>query len=145
MSVPVSRTSWCPGKSRRERGTIASTVVRLAEPLDGPDAGIGTGEGGKADMEAIHPPKRRHAGMALHDQSPRPRSPGSKSQVVPCDRHLRELELARRWRISPRTLARWRRTGRAPAHLMLGRAAIYPIDAVEAFEAERLRDGEDGA
>lgn len=58
------------------------------------------------------------------------------------DRHLIEAELARRWRISPRTLARWRRAGRAPPHLMLGRTAIYPIDAVEAFELAHLRDAE---
>lgn len=57
-------------------------------------------------------------------------------------RHLIEAELARRWRISPRTLARWRRAGRAPPHLMLGRTAIYPIDAVEAFELAHLRDAE---
>lgn len=55
---------------------------------------------------------------------------------------MREAELARRWRIAPRTLARWRRKGKAPAHLLLGRTALYPIDAIEAFEAERLRDGE---
>lgn len=57
-------------------------------------------------------------------------------------RHLLEAELARRWRVSPRTLARWRRAGRAPPHLMLGRTAIYPIDAVETFELARLRNGE---
>jgi hypothetical protein len=54
---------------------------------------------------------------------------------------IREAELAARWRISPRTLARWRRAGRAPAHLVLGRTAIYPLDAIEAFEIARLRPG----
>lgn len=63
------------------------------------------------------------------------------------DRHtepevfLTETGLAQRWRVKLRTLQRWRRAGRAPAHLAIGRTVIYPLDAIEAFEAERLRPG----
>jgi hypothetical protein len=55
--------------------------------------------------------------------------------------HLTEAELAARWRISLRTMQRWRRNGFAPPHLTLGRFTIYTILAVLAFEARHLRDG----
>src|SRR4051812_48325576 len=37
-------------------------------------------------------------------------------------RHLTQLDLARRWRISPRTLERWRWLRQGPAYLKLGGA-----------------------
>jgi hypothetical protein len=52
--------------------------------------------------------------------------------------HLREEELALRWRIAGRTLQRWRRQGRAPAHLQLGQRILYRLCDVEAFEACHL-------
>jgi hypothetical protein len=55
-------------------------------------------------------------------------------------RHLSQLELARRWCISPRTLERWRWTGDGPLYIKLkGRVAYREVD-VEAFEAERLME-----
>ncbi|WP_346347895.1 helix-turn-helix domain-containing protein [Bradyrhizobium sp. 159] len=55
-------------------------------------------------------------------------------------RHLNQLELARRWSISPRTLERWRWTGDGPRYIKLkGRVAYREAD-VEAFEAERLME-----
>jgi len=55
-------------------------------------------------------------------------------------RHLDQLELARRWCISPRTLERWRWTGDGPRYIKLkGRVAYREAD-VEAFEAERLME-----
>jgi hypothetical protein len=55
-------------------------------------------------------------------------------------RHLSQLELARRWSISPRTLERWRWTGDGPRYIKLkGRVAYREAD-VEAYEAERLME-----
>jgi hypothetical protein len=55
-------------------------------------------------------------------------------------RHLSQLELARRWSISPRTLERWRWTGDGPRYIKLkGRVAYREAD-VEVYEAERLME-----
>jgi predicted DNA-binding transcriptional regulator AlpA len=55
-------------------------------------------------------------------------------------RHLSQLELARRWSISPRTLERWRWTGDGPRYIKLkGRVAYREAD-VEAYEADRLME-----
>lgn len=48
--------------------------------------------------------------------------------------HLLESELARRWRVSRRTLQRWRREGLGPDYLRLGRRIVYPVDAILAHE-----------
>jgi hypothetical protein len=54
-------------------------------------------------------------------------------------RHFSQLELARRWSISPRTLERWRWLGQGLRYLKIGSRVVYRLDDVEAFEAERLR------
>lgn len=55
-------------------------------------------------------------------------------------RHMSQLELARRWSISPRTLERWRWTGDGPRYIKLkGRVAYREVD-VETYEAERLME-----
>jgi hypothetical protein len=56
--------------------------------------------------------------------------------------HLTQLDLARRWRISPRTLERWRWLGEGPAYLKLGRVIAYRLDDVETFEAAHRREHE---
>jgi hypothetical protein len=55
-------------------------------------------------------------------------------------RHLNQLDLARRWRISTRTLERWRWLRQGPAYLKLGGAVAYRLEDVEAFEAEQRRE-----
>jgi hypothetical protein len=55
-------------------------------------------------------------------------------------RHLTQLDLARRWRVSPRTLERWRWLGQGPAYLKLGAAVAYRLDDVEAFEVRRRHE-----
>ena len=50
------------------------------------------------------------------------------------DRHLRPRDLAARWKVSERTLARWRRDGSGPAFLRLGRCILYRLADVEAHE-----------
>jgi hypothetical protein len=52
--------------------------------------------------------------------------------------HLNQLQLARRWSMSPRTLERWRWTGVGPRFLKVGKRVVYPLAVVEAFEAELL-------
>jgi len=51
--------------------------------------------------------------------------------------HLTPEELSERWRgkIKTGTLSNWRHKGGGPAYKKLGRAILYPISAVEAFEA----------
>jgi hypothetical protein len=44
--------------------------------------------------------------------------------------HLNQVELSRRWSISPRTLERWRWTGQGPR---------FRVEDIEAYEAEQLR------
>jgi hypothetical protein len=55
-------------------------------------------------------------------------------------RHLTQLDLARRWRVSPRTLERWRWLGQGPAYLKLGAAVAYRLEDVEAFEARQRHE-----
>ncbi len=53
--------------------------------------------------------------------------------------HLTQLDLARRWRISPRTLERWRWLGQGPTFLKLGGIVVYRLEDIEVFEAKQLR------
>ena len=39
--------------------------------------------------------------------------------------HLNQIELSRRWRISPRTLERWRWLGEGPQYLKIGGRVVY--------------------
>ena len=59
--------------------------------------------------------------------------------------HLSQHELARRWRLSPRTLERWRWTGEGPKFLKVGGRVAYRLQDVETWEAERLRTRSDVA
>jgi hypothetical protein len=54
-------------------------------------------------------------------------------------RHLTQLDLARRWRMSERTLERWRCQRVGPAHLKVVGHVIYRVDDVEAYEAQQRR------
>lgn len=51
--------------------------------------------------------------------------------------YLTQTELARRWRLSPRTLERWRTLGQGPSYLKIGHV-LYPMNNIEAFERERM-------
>lgn len=51
---------------------------------------------------------------------------------------LNQTELAARWKISPRTLERWRWIGDGPRFLKIGGRVIYRIEDVEAFELAAL-------
>ena len=54
-------------------------------------------------------------------------------------RHLNQIELSRRWSVSPRTLERWRWLRQGPAYLKIGGRVVYRLDDVEAYEAEQRR------
>jgi predicted site-specific integrase-resolvase len=54
--------------------------------------------------------------------------------------HLSQLDLARRWAISPRTLERWRWTGEGPRYIKLVGRIVYRQEDVDAFEKARLHD-----
>ena len=53
--------------------------------------------------------------------------------------HLNQVELAARWKISPRTLERWRWTGDGPAFIKIGGRVVYRLEDVETFECTQLR------
>lgn len=49
--------------------------------------------------------------------------------------HLNQTELSRRWRISPRTLERWRWLNVGPRYIKIGGRVVYRLEDIEAFEA----------
>ena len=53
--------------------------------------------------------------------------------------HLNQIDLARRWSISPRTLERWRWLGQGPRYIKIGGRVVYRIDEIEAYEAQQTR------
>jgi len=50
-------------------------------------------------------------------------------------RHFSPLDLAIRWKISPRTLERWRYNRDGPTYLKLGSRVVYRLEDIEAYEA----------
>jgi hypothetical protein len=53
-------------------------------------------------------------------------------------RHLNQIELSRRWCISPRTLERWRWLKAGPGYLKIGGRVVYRLADVEEYEAIKL-------
>jgi len=70
-------------------------------------------------------------------------SPGTSATRGPERAHLTQIELAERWRLSGRTLEKWRQTRRGPRYLRVGGRVLYPAGEVEAFEAAGLRGGDE--
>ena len=54
-------------------------------------------------------------------------------------KHLNQIDLARRWNISPRTLERWRWLGQGPRYIKIGGRVVYREEEVESFEAQQTR------
>ena len=48
--------------------------------------------------------------------------------------YLHQKELAARWRMSPRTLERWRWLKTGPAYIKLGGKVVYAVQDIEAYE-----------
>ena len=55
-------------------------------------------------------------------------------------KHLNQTDLAVRWKVSPRTLERWRYDGDGPAYLKLGSRVIYRLVDIEAHEERRRKE-----
>jgi hypothetical protein len=53
-------------------------------------------------------------------------------------KHLNQIELSRRWSISPRTLERWRWLREGPHYLKIGGRILYRLDDIEAYEAVKV-------
>ena len=58
--------------------------------------------------------------------------------------HLSQSDLSTRWRISMRTLERWRWLGEGPRYIKLGGRVVYRLSDIEAFENEKLRSSTSG-
>ena len=58
---------------------------------------------------------------------------------------LTQDELAERWRMSPRSLERWRCDGYGPDWLRMRGRVLYRIEDILAFEQRQVRTGRDGA
>jgi hypothetical protein len=52
---------------------------------------------------------------------------------------LNQIDLARRWKISPRTLERWRWLREGPRYLKLGGRVLYRVADIEEFERSIVR------
>lgn len=50
--------------------------------------------------------------------------------------HLHQEDLARRWRVSPRTLECWRYERSGPPFLKVGGRVVYRLSDIEAFERD---------
>jgi hypothetical protein len=59
------------------------------------------------------------------------------------EKHLTQSDLATRWRMSPRTLERWRWLGEGPPFLKLGKGGhvVYRLQDSEEFELQHRRNG----
>ena len=53
-------------------------------------------------------------------------------------RHLNQVQLARRWSLSPRTLERWRWLRQGPQYLKIGGRIVYRLDDIEAYEVAQV-------
>ena len=53
--------------------------------------------------------------------------------------HLNQAHLARRWKMSQRTLERWRWRGEGPPFIKIGGRVVYRLEDIEAFETEQRR------
>ena len=61
------------------------------------------------------------------------RAPAASGVDLVVTSHLMQAELAQRWRISPRTLERWRCAGTGPAWLQLNGRVLYRLEDVLAY------------
>lgn len=53
-------------------------------------------------------------------------------------RHLNQIQLSRRWCLSPRTLERWRWLKTGPTYLRAGGRILYRLEDIEAYEKASL-------
>lgn len=85
----------------------------------------------KADVRSC---SRHNPTLALRT----PQAPASTPLIC----HLTETDVARRWRMSVRTLQAWRWRKVGPPYLKAMGKVLYRLTDIEAFEAEHLRGGD---
>lgn len=54
-------------------------------------------------------------------------------------RHFNQVDLSRRWNLSPRTLERWRWLNQGPPYLKIGGRVVYRLEDIKAFESAQVR------
>ncbi|MCX8520556.1 MAG: DNA-binding protein [Rhodoferax sp.] len=59
--------------------------------------------------------------------------------------HLTPRQLAARRHLSEKTLERWRHEGTGPAFLKVGGRVLYPLQHIEAIEADQTRTAQSHA
>jgi hypothetical protein len=59
-------------------------------------------------------------------------------------RHLHQVDVARRWRISERTLEAWRWRRKGPPYLRIGGRIAYRLTDIEAYEAQSFHQPRNG-
>jgi hypothetical protein len=52
---------------------------------------------------------------------------------------INQIELAKRWKLSPRTLERWRWLGQGPQYLKIGGRVVYRVVDIEEYELAMIR------
>jgi hypothetical protein len=78
--------------------------------------------------------------MSAYSNHPTNNAPPNAPKAERPVRHLNQIDLSRRWSISPRTLERWRWLKTGPRYLKIGGRVVYRLEDVEAFEARRTKD-----
>lgn len=61
---------------------------------------------------------------------------------TPIAQLLSDSDLAARWKVSKRTIQRWRAENQIPQPFKVGRTALYRLDVITAFEIDRSKIGE---
>ena len=61
------------------------------------------------------------------------RSPHGENPDLPV-RRLNQIDLSRRWKVSPRTLERWRWLKQGPVYLKIGGRVVYREEDIEEYE-----------
>ena len=59
-------------------------------------------------------------------------------------RHLNQVQLSRRWSLSPRTLERWRWLKEGPRYLKIGGRVVYTLEDIQAYESKQAKNANPG-
>lgn len=113
----------------RALGMHRSTVYEMRERLRrlATEAGLG--------IYVTTPPRHFASAAGMSDAMETIDNPIAQSRT----RHLTQDELAARWRVSARSLERWRSEGTGPAFIKLAGRVLYRLQDVEQFESDQRR------
>jgi hypothetical protein len=106
------------------RNLLLNSTTRQ-RPVDQPATGnTGGACAARTELPSLQRP------LALFDETPL----AGESPV----QHLDQNAVARRWRISPRSLERWRWLRQGPPYLKVGGRVLYRLADIEAYERSQL-------